>query len=87
MELNQVYLKTAKGQEEIQSRIHKLPAYARRLLIMVDGRSTAADLISRLTMLGDVEAGARLVTNAGEALQEIVDVSVRTHRPEARAAA
>ena len=57
MELNQVYLKTAKGQEEIQSRTHKLPAYARRLLIMVDGRSTAADLISRLTTLGDVEAG------------------------------
>ncbi len=57
MELNQVYLKTAKGLEEIQSRTHKLPAYARRLLIMVDGRSTAADLISRLTMLGDVEAG------------------------------
>lgn len=57
MELNQVYLKTAKGQEEILSRIHKLHAHLRRLLIMVDGRSTAAELIIRLTMLGDVEAG------------------------------
>ena len=57
MELNQVYIKTAKGQEEIQHRTYKLSANLRRLLIMVDGRSTAADLSSRLTMLGDVAAG------------------------------
>ncbi len=56
MELNQVYLKTAKGQEEILNRAYKLSANLRRLLIMVDGRSTAADMASRLTMLGDVAA-------------------------------
>ena len=55
MQLNQIYSKTAKGLEEIQTRIHKLPAHLRRLLIMVDGHSTAAEMISRLTTLGEVE--------------------------------
>ena len=55
MEPHQIYIKTAKGLEEIQSRTCKLPAHLRRLLIMVDGRSTAAELISRLTSLGHIE--------------------------------
>ena len=55
MELHQVYIKTAKGLEEIQSRTCKLSAHLRRLLIMVDGRSTAAELIGRLTALGDIQ--------------------------------
>lgn len=57
MELNKVYIKTAKAQEEIQHRTYKLSTNLRRLLIMVDGRSTAADMTGRLTMLGDVTAG------------------------------
>lgn len=65
MELNQVYIKTAKGQEEIQHRTYKLSANLRRLLIMVDGRSTAADLSSRLTMLGDVAAGLSELETGG----------------------
>lgn len=56
MELNQIYLKTPKGLAEIQSRTYKLPAHLRRLLIMVDGRSTAAEMIGRLTALGDIES-------------------------------
>lgn len=55
MEHNQIYIKTAKGLEEIQNRTYKLPAHLRRLLIMVDGHSTAAEMIARLTSLGDVE--------------------------------
>lgn len=54
MELQQVYIKTAKGQEEIQKRVYRLPATLRRLLIMVDGRSTAAELIERLKSMGDI---------------------------------
>ena len=54
MELQQVYIKTAKGQEEIQKRLYKLPASLRRLLIMVDGRSTAAEMIERLVSMGDI---------------------------------
>ena len=55
MELRQVFIKTAKGQEEIQTRTHKLPAHLRRVLIMVDGHSTAAEMIGRLAALGDIE--------------------------------
>ena len=55
MELHQVYIKTARGLEEVQSRTYKLSAHLRRLLIMVDGRSTAAELIGRLTTLGNIE--------------------------------
>ena len=65
MELNKVYVKTAKAQEEVQSRTYKLSANLRRLLIMVDGRSTAADLIDRLTMLGDVAASLADLEAAG----------------------
>ena len=65
MELNKVYIKTAKAQEEVQSRTYKLSANLRRLLIMVDGRSTAADLIDRLTMLGDVAASLADLEAAG----------------------
>jgi len=42
-----VYAKTAKGSEEIQSRSFKLPPRTRMLLIMVDGRSTAGELIEK----------------------------------------
>lgn len=54
MELQQVYIKTAKGQEEIQKRVYRLPTALRRLLIMVDGRSTAAEMIERLKSMGDI---------------------------------
>ena len=65
MELNKVYIKTAKAQEEIQHRTYKLSANLRRLLIMVDGRSTAADMTGRLTMLGDVTAGLAELETGG----------------------
>jgi hypothetical protein len=54
MELKQVYIKTAKGQEEIQKRNYKLSASLRKLLIMVDGRSTAAEMMERLSAMGDI---------------------------------
>lgn len=54
MELNEVYIKTAKGQEEIQRRIYKLSASLRKLLIMVDGHSTALAMTERLTSMGDI---------------------------------
>ncbi|MCB1777326.1 MAG: hypothetical protein KDI50_07810 [Candidatus Competibacteraceae bacterium] len=47
-----MYVKTAKGQEEIQSRTYKLPFNLRKLLIMVDGHSTTGEIIERLTALG-----------------------------------
>ncbi len=54
MELNEIYIKTAKGQEEIQRRIYKLSANLRKVLIMVDGRSTATEMAERLIAMGNI---------------------------------
>lgn len=50
-----VYRKTAKGREEIESRIHGLNASRRRLLILVDGQRRRDELRSML-LLPDFEA-------------------------------
>lgn len=65
MKLQQVYLKTAKGQEEIQKRCNKLPASLRKLLIMVDGHSTAEQMIERLASMGDVTAALDTLEGGG----------------------
>lgn len=65
MQLNLIYSKTAKGLEEVQTRTHKLPAHLRRLLIMVDGHSTAADLIGRLSKWGDVALALEQLATGG----------------------
>jgi hypothetical protein len=39
-----IYRKTAKGQEEIATRAHRLPPRLRGALILIDGQRTAADL-------------------------------------------
>ena len=46
-------VKTAKGQEEIRTKAYKLPARLRRLLIMIDGRSTIGETLERLAALDD----------------------------------
>lgn len=40
-----VYRKTAKGQSEIATRVHRLPPRLRGTLILVDGQRTDADLL------------------------------------------
>ena len=50
---DQVFIKTAKGPEEIRTRATQLPAKLRRLLIMVDGFSTIGQLMARLAALDD----------------------------------
>lgn len=65
MELKQVYIKTAKGQEEIQQRTYKLSATLRKLLIMVDGHSTAAEMIDRLSAMGDVTSALTELETGG----------------------
>lgn len=54
MSQNPIYRKTAKGQEEIATRIHRLPARQRSLLVMIDGKATADELAGKGQMLGDV---------------------------------
>lgn len=45
-----VFAKTAKGQEEVASRTGRLPVRARRLLILIDGKRSVADLESLVQM-------------------------------------
>ncbi len=59
-----VYAKTEKGKEEIATRKHGLPQPLRFALILVDGRSTLAQLLDR---------GAGL-PNLGDSLQMLLDM-------------
>lgn len=47
MDLTNIFVKTPKGVEEIEKRTHNLPLKLRSLLIMVNGKISAADLIGR----------------------------------------
>ena len=46
--------KTTKGAEEVETRKHKLDAKMRPVLIAVNGKLKAAELVSRFASLGDV---------------------------------
>jgi len=56
MEIHAVYAKTAKGKEEVATRAYRLAFKPRAVLIMVDGASTAADIIAKGAYLGEVAA-------------------------------
>jgi hypothetical protein len=57
--------KTAKGAEELKSRAHGLAQKLRSLLIMVDGASTAGDLIAKFGGIPDVEVGLQALVDQG----------------------
>lgn len=65
MDKRAVLAKTAKGGEEIKSRAHGLAQKLRALLIMVDGTSTAGDLVARFGGIPDVEAGLEALVAQG----------------------
>lgn len=54
MDLQAVLSKTDKGVEEIETRKHKLEAKLRTLLIVVNGKSTAAELLQNFAQRGDL---------------------------------
>ena len=51
-----IYRKTAKGQEEMATRAHRLPARERSVLVLVDGKRTGAELIEKSRHFGDSES-------------------------------
>ncbi len=53
---NQVPIKTPKGLQEVGSRTYKLPSAMRRILIMVNGHSTVAELSENLMRFGEIES-------------------------------
>lgn len=50
--LNSIYDKTEKGREEISTRKHHLANRLRTLLVMVDGKQSATDLLKKVSALG-----------------------------------
>ena len=55
MDKNTIYHKSLKGAEELSSRTYKLPARERSVLIMVDGKSTAQEVIDKARHFGEAE--------------------------------
>ncbi len=56
MNLQAVFRKTPKGDEEIATRACRLSARLRSVLIMVDGKCLGGELLKRASVLGDGEA-------------------------------
>lgn len=53
MDPDLVLHKTAKGREEIEKRTHRVDAKRRTLLILIDGRATAAELAEKTAHIAD----------------------------------
>jgi|BarGraIncu00222A_1022003.scaffolds.fasta_scaffold174079_1 hypothetical protein len=52
MNPQEIYVKTEKGREEIQTRRSQLPPTLRTLLIMIDGRSSAGEILKQVGPMG-----------------------------------
>ncbi len=68
MDARQVLIKTDRGQEEIATRRFRLSATLRQSLILVDGRSSVAELRARAGHLGDLEANLDYLVAQGFAI-------------------
>src|ERR1700689_4119765 len=55
MDPRTIYVKTAKGIGEIKNKTNHLPGKVRRLLILVDGRSSADEIAGKISNLSDAK--------------------------------
>ncbi len=69
MNLQAVLQKTEKGVVEVQTRQHKLEQKLRNLLIVVNGKATAAELVKQFEQIGDVTPQLEQLL-AGEFIRE-----------------
>lgn len=65
MDLQAIYVKTAKGQEELATRAYKLPSRVRNLLVMVDGTLTGEHIVETTAVLGNSAAFFSLLVDEG----------------------
>lgn len=65
MDKNTIYHKSAKGIEEMSSRTYKLPARERSVLIMVDGKCTAQEVIDKAKHFGEAEHFFNILVTGG----------------------
>jgi hypothetical protein len=80
-----VYVKTDKGRDEIQTRKHQLPATLRSLLIMIDGRSTAGEILKQVAPMGITpDALEQLVAQGFIALDRPAPETAATAPPAAQ---
>ena len=63
--LDVIYVKTSKGEEEIQNRAHHLPARIRALLFMIDGVRPAFEWIEKAALLGGGEEWLQQLVSQG----------------------
>lgn len=69
MNLQAVLQKTEKGVAEVQTRQHKLEQKLRNLLIVVNGKATAGELVKQFEQIGDVTPQLEQLL-AGEFIRE-----------------
>ncbi|MFZ6732300.1 hypothetical protein ACO0LG_10290 [Undibacterium sp. Ji42W] len=69
-----IYDKTEKGREEITTRKYQLASRLRTLLVMIDGKQTAADIMKKVAALGLTKQ------NLQELLEQefIIEIAVQT---------
>ena len=65
MELSSVFSKTAKGQDEISTRAHRLPSRVRAMLIMIDGQRTGEQLLALCTSSAEGQRQLAQLLNGG----------------------
>ena len=65
MDQQAIYVKTAKGQEELATRAYKLPSRVRNLLVMVDGAVTGEQIVETTVGLGNSAAFFSLLVEEG----------------------
>ena len=65
MDSSTVYIKTAKGAEEIASRSHGLSSRVRAMLIIVDGRRNATVLLAQNPERGEAESHLAVLLDGG----------------------
>ena len=82
MNLDATLTKTEKGLEELSTRKYKLDSRLRTILIVVNGRSTAGDLLSRFDQIDDVEVAVGRLLSEGFIKELTSGASFKTLRGE-----
>lgn len=65
MDMESIYVKTAKGQDEVATRAYQLPSRVRSLLVMVDGKATGDQIVENTAVLGNSAAFFQMLVEEG----------------------
>jgi hypothetical protein len=94
MNKNDIFVKSAKGEQEIATRVHKLPIKHRSVLIMIDGTTSEQALLAKIsgmldgtTIINDLEThgfierkvGQKPALQAAEAKTQLLSISAKQY--------